>query len=67
MYAFIQIVQTNPKPQTMNNLLSNKTPQANRSGDAMSGSVVLVMLGAFLFCERSIDGGKNPDDGPFAP
>jgi hypothetical protein len=30
----------NPKPQTMRNLLSNKTLQATYGGDAIGGSVV---------------------------
>jgi len=51
----------------MESLLSNKTLQANYAGDVMGGYVVLGMLGAFSFWERSIDGGKNPDDGLFAP
>ncbi|MDB4442656.1 hypothetical protein N9219_04480 [bacterium] len=33
----------------MKNLLSNKTLQATYVGDVMGGSVVLGMLGAFLF------------------
>ena len=38
-----------PKPQTMKNLLSNKTLQATYGGDVMGGSVVPGMLGASLF------------------
>jgi len=40
---------TNPNPQSMKNLLSNKTLQATYGGDVVGGSVVLGMLGAFLF------------------
>jgi hypothetical protein len=40
---------SNPKPQKMNNQLSNKTPQATYSGDTVGGSVVRGMLGAFCF------------------
>ena len=35
----------------MKNLLSNKTLQATYGGDVIGGSVVLGMLGAFLFKE----------------
>lgn len=43
------LISYNPKPQTMKNLLSNKTPQAPYGGDVMGGSVVLGILGTFLF------------------
>jgi hypothetical protein len=46
----------NPKPQTMKNLLSNKTLQATYGGDAIGGSVVRGMLGAFLFLKRKAKG-----------
>ena len=44
----IYINSVNPKPQAMKNLLSNKTLQATYGGDAIGGSVVRGMLGAFL-------------------
>ena len=45
----IYINSVNPKPQTMKNLIRNKTLQATYGGDVMGESVVLGMLGAFLF------------------
>ena len=44
----------------MKNLLSNKTPQATRSGDVAGGSVAWGLLGAFCFKEGIMDIGILP-------
>jgi len=49
-------IRNNPKPRTMKNVLSNKTLQATSAGDAIGGSVVRGMLGAFLFLKRKAKG-----------
>jgi len=49
-------IANNPKPQTMKNLLSNRTLQATYGGDDIGGSVVPGKLGAFLFLKGKAKG-----------